>query len=54
LLLQGWVKGEWKKTETNRRARFYTLTPAGRKQLGAEVSQFEQMITAISAVLQRA
>ena len=54
LLLQGWVKGEWKKTETNRRARFYTLTPAGRKQLGAELSQFQLMITAISRVLQDA
>jgi PadR family transcriptional regulator, regulatory protein PadR len=54
LLLQGWVKGEWKKTDTNRRARFYTLTPAGRKQLGSELSQFEQMITAISRVLQDA
>jgi len=31
LLLQGWVKAEWKMTETNRRARFYTLTAAGRK-----------------------
>jgi len=54
LLLRGWVKAEWKKTETNRRARFYTLTPAGRKQLGAELSQFEQMIAAISRVLQDA
>src|ERR1700759_4044219 len=52
LLLQGWVEAEWKKTETNRRARFYTLTGAGRKQLGVEVSQFEQMIAAISLVLQ--
>lgn len=52
LLLQGWVKAEWKKTETNRRARFYTLTPAGRKQLGTEVSQFELMMTAIGRVLQ--
>src|SRR5215472_11965623 len=51
LLLQGWVKAEWKKTETNRRARFYALTPAGRKQLGVEVSQFEQMIAASSRVL---
>src|SRR6202012_1582777 len=51
LLLQGWVKAEWKMTETNRRARFYTLTPAGRKQLGVEVSQFEQMIEAIGRVL---
>jgi len=54
LLLQGWVKGEWKKTETNRRARFYTLTPAGRKQLGSELSQFQLMITAIRRVLQDA
>ena len=54
LLLQGWVKAEWKKTETNRRARFYTLTPAGRKQLGTEVSQFELMMTAIGRVLQDA
>ena len=54
LFLQGWVKAEWKKTETNRRARYYTLTPAGRKQLGVELSQFEQMIAAIGRVLQDA
>ena len=54
LLLQGWVKGEWKMTETNRRARFYTLTPAGREQLGLELSQFELMIAAIGRVLQGA
>jgi transcriptional regulator len=54
LLVQGWVKAEWKKTDTNRRARFYTLTPAGRKQLGLEVSEFEQMIAAIGRVLQDA
>jgi PadR family transcriptional regulator, regulatory protein PadR len=51
LLLQGWVTGEWKMTETNRRARFYKLTAAGRKQLGVEVSEFEQMIAAITRVL---
>jgi PadR family transcriptional regulator PadR len=54
LLLQGWVKAEWKMTETNRRARYYTLTAAGRKQLGVELSQFEQMIAAIGRVLERA
>lgn len=54
LLLQGYVKAEWKMTETNRRGRFYALTAAGRKQLGIEVSQFEQMITAIGRVLQGA
>jgi PadR family transcriptional regulator, regulatory protein PadR len=54
LLLQGWVKAEWKMTETNRRARFYTLTAAGRKQLGVELSEFQQMIAAIGLVLQDA
>src|ERR1700723_656410 len=54
LLLQGWVKGEWQRTETNRRARFYTLTAAGRKQLGLELSQFRQMMAAIGRVLEDA
>src|ERR1700751_224578 len=54
LLLQGWVKAEWKMTETNRRARFYTLTAAGRKQLGVELSEIQQMIAAIGRVLQDA
>src|ERR1700691_1970643 len=51
LLLQGWVKAEWRMTDTNRRARFYTLTAAGRKQLGVELSEFEQVIAAICRVL---
>jgi PadR family transcriptional regulator, regulatory protein PadR len=51
LLLQGWVKAEWKMTETNRRARFYTLTAAGKKQLGLEVAQFRQAMAAIGRVL---
>src|SRR6201992_489150 len=51
LLLQGWVKAEWKMTETNRRARFYTLTATGRKHLGLEVSQFEQMTQTIGRLL---
>src|SRR5215469_11316278 len=54
LLVRGWVKAEWRTTETNRRARFYTLTGAGRKQLGIELSQYEQMIAAIGRVLQSA
>jgi len=54
LLLQGWVKAEWRMTETNRRARYYTLTAPGRKQLGIELSEFHQMIAAISRVLQNA
>lgn len=54
LLLQGWVEAEWRKTETNRRARYYTLTAAGRKQMGLEVSQFRQMVAAIGRVLEDA
>jgi transcriptional regulator len=54
LLLKGWVKAEWKITETNRRARYYTLTASGRKQLSAEVSDFQMMIAAINRVLQNA
>src|ERR1700678_3436856 len=54
LLLQGWVNAEWKITETNRRARYYTLTAAGKKQLGLEVTQYEQMIAAIGRVLKGA
>jgi PadR family transcriptional regulator PadR len=54
LLMQGWVKAEWRMTETNRRARFYTLTAAGRKQLGVEVSKFELMMEAIGRVLRDA
>src|ERR1700733_8215457 len=51
LLLQGWVKAEWKMTDTNRRARFYTLTAAGGQEPGPEGSQFEQVIEAIRRVL---
>jgi PadR family transcriptional regulator, regulatory protein PadR len=48
---QGFVRSEWKVTENNRRARFYTLTPAGRRQLEAERAQWERMSSAINLVL---
>lgn len=51
LLLQGWVEAEWKMTDTNRRARFYTLTLAGQRQLGLELTQFAQVVGAIGRVL---
>jgi PadR family transcriptional regulator, regulatory protein PadR len=51
LLLNGWVKGEWGTSENNRRARYYTLTPAGRKQLAAERAEFARMVGAIQRVL---
>jgi PadR family transcriptional regulator PadR len=51
LLLNGWVKAEWGVSENNRKARFYTLTPAGRKRLTVEVEEFDRMILAIHKVL---
>ena len=52
LLLNGWAKAEWGVSEANRRARYYTLTPAGRKQLAGERAEFERMTRAIQHVLE--
>ena len=54
LLLDGYVRAEWGSSENNRRARFYTLTAAGRKQLVAEQEEFERIVGAIHAVLRLA
>src|SRR5262249_28663552 len=54
LWLQGWVSAAWKRTDTGRRARFYTLAAAGRKPLAVELAQYRQMIGAIGRVLQNA
>ena len=54
LLLNGWVKAEWGASENNRRARYYTLTAAGRKQLSAERADFDRMLAAIQKVLEMA
>jgi PadR family transcriptional regulator len=54
MLIKGWVKAEWRQSENNRRARYYTLTPAGRKQLTAEIREFERVVTAIRRVIQPA
>jgi PadR family transcriptional regulator, regulatory protein PadR len=51
LLLNGWVKAEWGASENNRRARYYTLTASGRKQLAAERAEFDRMVGAIQQVL---
>src|SRR5882672_12956898 len=51
LLLNGWVAAEWGASENNRRARYYTLTAAGRKQLAAENKEFGRMILAIQKVM---
>ena len=52
LLLNGWVKAEWGASENNRRARYYTMTPAGKKQLESERRDFDRMMIAIQKVLE--
>lgn len=54
MLVKGWVKAYWGTTPENRRARYYRLTSAGRKQLEIEVSQFERVVQAITRVIQTA
>ena len=51
---KGWVTSAWGETPTGRRARYYTITAAGRKALGAEIDGFERVLGAIQAVLRRA
>lgn len=52
LLAKGWVVGEWKQTENNRRARYYKLTAAGRKQLQTQRTEFERLLGAIVRVME--
>ena len=48
----GWVRSEWGKSENNRRARFYTLTPAGRRRLGVEEASWRLFVLAVGKVMQ--
>ena len=54
MLIKGWVVAEWGLSENNRRARYYKVTPAGRKQLRTELSQFDRVMQAIGRVIQPA
>ena len=54
LLLKGWVKASWGTSENNRRARFYTITAAGRKHLEKEGAAFERMLAAMARVMKEA
>ena len=54
MLIKGWVTAEWRQSENNRRARYYRLTPAGKRQLNVEVSEFEKVVLAITRVIQPA
>ena len=50
---QGWIKAEWGVSENNRRAKFYSLTRTGKKQLHAEMEEWNRLTNAIALVLQR-
>jgi PadR family transcriptional regulator, regulatory protein PadR len=51
---KGWVTSKWGQSPTGRRARYYTITSAGRRQLGDEISSFDEVLLAINRVLRRA
>ena len=54
MLVKGWVVGEWRQTENKRRARYYRLTAAGKKQLSVELTEFDRVMRAIAKVIQPA
>ena len=54
MLVKGWIAGEWGRTDKNRRARYYRLTAAGRRQLDREVEAYQRVAGAIARVLQLA
>jgi PadR family transcriptional regulator PadR len=54
LLMKAWVAGEWGRTSENRRARYYRLTPAGRKQLESELAAYDRVSLAIARILRPA
>lgn len=54
MLVKGWIQGEWSRTDENRRARYYRLTPAGRRQLAQEIASYQRVAEAIACVLQTA
>ena len=51
---QGWVRSEWKQTESNQRARYYRITAAGKKQMACDLSRWQHMVEVIGAVMHRA
>jgi len=48
---QGWVRSEWKLTESNQRAKYYRITPTGKKQLASDHGRWQQMVEAIGAIM---
>jgi len=54
MLVKGWLAAEWGVSENNRKARFYRLTPEGRKQLDKEAGEFDRLVRAIQLVMRTA
>jgi PadR family transcriptional regulator PadR len=54
MLVKGWIVGEWRRTEENRRARYYRLTANGRKHLEREITSYQRVARAISLILKPA
>ena len=54
MLIKGWLKGEWSRTEANRRARYYELTASGRRALEKEIASWHRVSDAIARILQPA
>ncbi len=54
LLVKGWLRAEWGISDNNRRARYYKLTAAGRKQLGKELAQYKRVSEAVARILEPA
>src|SRR5436189_3582986 len=52
MLMQGWIKGEWGKTDENRRARYYRITADGKTRLEREMQRYERVAQAIARILQ--
>ena len=50
---QGWVRSEWKQTESNQRAKFYRITASGKKQLASDLNRWEQIVGAVTAIMER-
>jgi PadR family transcriptional regulator, regulatory protein PadR len=52
--MKGWVKSEWRLSPTKRRARYYSITASGRKQLAAETREFDEVVAAVTRVMKPA
>jgi PadR family transcriptional regulator, regulatory protein PadR len=54
MLVKGWIVGEWKRTDENRRARYYRLTASGRRELARQVASYQRVMGAVARVLRMA